>query len=360
MTEKNKEIIREIKEKIKDIKGIITQTYNGNRYTFWHIADIVHPYVSQFLEKEFPSGIILREFNKIDHVVLKENLPVEVQSTPAYNYKNGKQHINHSAFEEKIEKQLKQNIDKYGKCLFFFDSEYLRYLINDIMSASRINWDWLYQYIKNGKLRVFVIRYDGIIKEVFLKDFEFISKISQTCPVRRDSDERILERNKLAILNNVLIWYKYTNVEYNKMYNTFKSSGQFADFDEWLNRDGHTNREILYYYINRAMNTLRHINNVLALRVYIDKKSHIRTYSHYMKILGLIDAKDVGRQSDMRIFTDHPKIAEYFPGYLENKELWDSLKEKYIRYHTFCGLATGEIDEREMNCQISIEKGWLS
>jgi len=141
------------------------------------------------------------------------------------------------------------------------------------------------------------------------------------------------------------------------MYDTFKSS-KYKDFDAWLNRDSHTEREILYYYINRSMTTLKDINNVLALRVDIDKKSYIRTYSHYMKVLGLIDAKNVGRVADMRIFADYPNIAEYFPGYIENKGLWDSLKNRYIKYSIMCSLATGEIDEKSLNCQMSIEKAW--
>jgi hypothetical protein len=335
--------------------GVITQKYGNNTYTFWRISDIVHPYISKFLKKEFPNGVITREFNKIDHAVLKENLPVEVQSTPAYTYE--RPGINHSQFEQKIEGQLRQKIDKYGKGIFIFDSEYLRYLQTDITSASRIRWDWFYRHIKEGILRVFVIRYDGIIREVFLKDFEFISKISQTCQVSRESNERILERNKLVIMNNVLEWHKFTTDEFNKMYDAFKLSG-FGDFDAWLSRDGCTDREMLYFYIVHAMTTLKDINNVLACRVAINKKSYIRTYAHYMKILGLIDFKSVGTSADMRIFADYPKIAEYFPGYIINKGLWNGLKNRYIRYHTFCGLATGEIDEKSLSCQISIDKAW--
>jgi hypothetical protein len=357
---KNKNIRQDSTAKVGNsvntVDGIITQKYGNNTYTFWHIADVVHPYISKFLKKEFPNSVIIREFNKIDHIVLKENLPVEVQSTSAHNY-NGKQKLAHSSFEQKIEGQLRQKIDKYGKGIFIFDSEYLRYLQTDITSASRIRWDWFYHHMKEGILRVFVIRYDGIVREVFLKDFEFISKISQTCPISRESDERILERNKLVIMNNVLEWYKFTTDEFNKMYDAFKLSGS-DDFDAWLNRDGHTDRETLYYYINRAMTTLKDINNVLACRIDINKKSYIRTYAHYMKILGLIDFKSVGTAADMRIFADYPKIAEYFPGYIINKGLWDGLKNRYIRYNTFCGVATGEIDEKNLGCQISIDKAW--
>ena len=122
MTTNNIEIAvakkRENFEKIEE--GIITQIHGETKYTFWHIADIVKPYIAKFLENVFLDSIVIKEFHKIDYVILQdiECLPVEIQSTQAY--KNG---INHSGFEQKIEKQLKQNIVRYGKGVFFFDSD---------------------------------------------------------------------------------------------------------------------------------------------------------------------------------------------------------------------------------------------
>ena len=67
-------------DKNTDNKGIVTAIYGENTYTFWHIADVVYPYISEFLDKQFPNSIRIREFNYTDYVVLKENLPVEVQA----------------------------------------------------------------------------------------------------------------------------------------------------------------------------------------------------------------------------------------------------------------------------------------
>lgn len=82
----------------------------------------------------------MSEFNRIDFIVLGGNLPVEVQSTPAGS-SISEEWIQHSSLEKLIEKQIRENIDKYGKCWFFFDSEYFRYLQNDTVRGMKINLD---------------------------------------------------------------------------------------------------------------------------------------------------------------------------------------------------------------------------
>src|SRR3990167_917226 len=134
-------------------KGIVTATYGENKYTFWHIADVIYPYISNFLDKQFSDSIRIREFNYTDYVVLKENLPVEVQAT-VLSVRNGSSNpggLNHSEFEQKIEKQIKQDIDRYKRCIFFLDSEYLRYLQNNATKNVRINFEWFHQFIKDEK-----------------------------------------------------------------------------------------------------------------------------------------------------------------------------------------------------------------
>lgn len=353
------ELNREL-NRYNDRQGIITIYYGNNKYIFWHNASVVYPYISEYLENEFSHSIILREFNKVDFIILKENLPCEVQSTPA-RIINGCNCVGNSEFEEKIEKQLKQNIDKYGRCLFFFDSEYLRYLQTDISKGSRINLDWFYRYIKEGKLRVFTVRYDGIIKEVFLDDFKFISEISQMCSTNRESDERILERNKFLILSNVLEWQNFSTNEFNIMYDKFKSTSMI-DFDKWLLRDDHTDREELFHNLSVVMNInhLKSINNALDCNVdKIDIKD-IRIYNFRMKILGLIDIKDTGKISYLKIFKDYAHIAQFFPGYMRNKELWDNLKTRYISHSTMSGLMTDQIDKRWYMNQKDIATAWES
>jgi hypothetical protein len=62
-------------------EGITKLEFDGDVYFFWNKAEIVLPFVYDYLKKEYPSQLILSEFNHVDFVVLGVNLPVEVQST---------------------------------------------------------------------------------------------------------------------------------------------------------------------------------------------------------------------------------------------------------------------------------------
>ncbi len=330
-------------------KGIVTATYGKNTYTFWHIADVVYPYISEFLDKQFPNSIRIREFNYTDYVILKENLPVEVQAT-VLSVRTGSLNpggLNHSEFEQKIEKQLKQDIDRYNRCLFFLDSEYLRYLQDNVTKNTRINLDWFYQFIKDGKLRVFIVRHDGIINEVFLKDFDFILNISTIG--RKD--------NRFKIMSNVLEGYKFTNKEIDTMYNMFKlTEHKYKSFYKWLTRTGHSDREFEYMYILGAVTHLDSINDMLACR--LDKNSDIKTIARDAQKLGLIKTRDTGKVGFMRIFTDEFNIAPYLEGYLTNKDLWDDLRTRYISFDTLCAITTGKVDINWWKKQKSIDDAW--
>lgn len=332
-----------------NIKGIVSATYGENSYTFWHVADVVYPYISEFLDKQFPNSIRIREFNYTDYVVLKENLPVEVQATVA-NVRAGSSNpggLNHSEFEQKIEKQLKQDIDRYGRCWFFLDSEYLRYLQNNATKNTRINLDWLYQFIKDGKLRVFTIRHDGLIKEVFLKDFNFILSIST---IGR-------EDNRFKIMSSVLEGYKFTNKEIDIMYNEFKSIlHHYKSFYKWLTREGHSDREFEYMYILGAISHLENINDMLNCK--LDKNSDIKTISRDAQKLGIIETRDTGKVGYMRIFVDKFNIVQFLDGYLRKKDLWDDLRTRYISFDTLCAMVTGKVDINWWKKQKTIENAW--
>ncbi len=162
-----------IPEKISNGTTIIIS--DGNKYIFWNNASVALPYVYKFLKTCYPNSIILPEFNHIDFVVLQENLPVEVQSTIIFRYNDSeKKALGNSYFEQMIEKQIKQNIERYGKCWFFFDSEYFRYLQSGTSSSIRTDYKWFIRYIRNNLLCVFIVSHDGIIKEVKYEDLEFL------------------------------------------------------------------------------------------------------------------------------------------------------------------------------------------
>ena len=100
--------------------GVTKLIFDNDEYIFWNKAKIVSPFIYEFLKTNYPNCLILPELNHIDFVVLEENLPVEVQSTIILGYKKKEKKIlAHSYFEQMIEKQIKQNIERYGKCWFF-------------------------------------------------------------------------------------------------------------------------------------------------------------------------------------------------------------------------------------------------
>lgn len=145
--------------------------YNG--YTFWHRADVVRDKIWDFLQTTFPNGIVFPELFGVDLVVLGENIPVEIQSTIILGYKDKRKRIiAHSQFEMMIEKQIKQDCSYFGKCWLFIDAEYLKYLQNETTNKARINLDWFYQLIKDGLVRVFLIDYQGEIKDTTYNDFK--------------------------------------------------------------------------------------------------------------------------------------------------------------------------------------------
>lgn len=74
--------------KIEKVRpGIIKLTNNNGEYVFWAQADIVRPYVEQSLKMEFPTCLVLHEFNDIN-VVVGENLPVEITKGVDYFWSN--------------------------------------------------------------------------------------------------------------------------------------------------------------------------------------------------------------------------------------------------------------------------------
>lgn len=330
----------------KENDGIITIFFNNDKYTFWHNANVVLYHVQQFLKGKFPDDIIIDEFNKTDFVVLGQNLPIEIQSTVI-----AKSFISHSGFEKMTEKQIRENIERYEACWFFFDAEYLRYLqnlANDATRGIKINLDWLYRFIKEEKLRVFTVSYDGIIKELTHKDFDFLVNISISCKIGKDKDFRKLDRNKFKIMHNVLKGHGFTTEEYSKYRNNFFSqkgnntNRRDSHFDAWLKREGCTDREHLLGYIIDASYSLELINDALDLSFEKDS-FHGNHIKKFLKCLGLFDIQ-YERKNMKLLFIDKFDIASYFPGYLRNIDVWKRLRSNYVTSSTLCSIMKKEID----------------
>lgn len=319
-------------------------------YTFWHNVDVVENYVWDYLENRFPDSIIFPELFGADFVVLDENIPVEIQSTILLNSEKGKENartiLSHTQFELYIEKQIKQNVNYFGVCWFFFDSEYLRYLQNELTRRTRINLDWLYQLLKEGKVRAFTISHDGIITEISHKAFNFLNEVSMTCKVGQNEDYRILDRNKFKIISNVLKGYDFNSEELFIFKECFIKSDKI-DFIGWLNRKESSERETLFGNILRGCGSLEYIDQILNCE---SDGTKFRNSKFYLSILGLFEVKGQSLGS-VTTFMDKFEIADYFPGYVRNKNIWDNLKKNEITNETLRKIILREINPLDLSNQ---------
>ncbi|MDP2846340.1 MAG: hypothetical protein Q8N79_09775, partial [Candidatus Methanoperedens sp.] len=240
-----------ITEKISN--GTTTKVISGNEYTFWNNARVALPYVYKFLKTRYPDSIILPEFNHTDFVVLQENLPVEVQSTIILGHNDSeKKCLAHSYFEQMIEKQIKQNIERYNKCWFFFDSEYFRYLQSGTDNSIRTEYKWFIKYVRDNLLYVFIVSHDGKIKEVNYQDLEFL--------VNNEMDIDF-DKNKIMIFSNVINGHGYTSKEIRMFVNEKRLLHDKNAFVTWLRKKDHSERMKVLGYVLQSISRLSHIDN---------------------------------------------------------------------------------------------------
>ncbi len=337
----NTSVIKENNEHINKSNEIVEVRYGDEIYKTWTVK-LICPLITEFLKGMYPDSLAVRGLtdivvfdNKSDDII-----PVEIQKTPLHSGEN--RTFSHTAFENLIRKQLEDNIENYGKCWLFFDSEYLRYLQSgNIPRNTNINMTWFIKLMKESTLKVFAIRYDGLVKELTTKDFDFLKNISQMCVIGYDNDERILERNKLKIKKNVLYGYNFTQEEISQFENEFDNRVDKKD-----TRSSHyyikseNERCKLYGYITQSFGELISINNILSCTT-----ENKRKLSSFAVILGIFYQNNFhGENKYARIqFVDKFNIAQYFPGYLKNKEMWDYCKIKCRVFTTdeFRGIIEG-------------------
>ena len=209
--------------------GIVRIIVNGAEYTFWTHANVVRKYIKDDLRKKYPGRLIIKEFNDIDYIILEENLPVEIQTTIVQSNGRG---ISYASWEDRIKRQIEQDIISYGRCLFYFDSELLRVMKNAGHCIS-INMDWFRKYMKEGKLDVSTVNHNGIVEVKEYKDFDFIVDMSQSCPIAAEKDDRILNNNKMKIFDSVLKWYDFSQDEIDKFEDDYEKSNK-ADVGSYI------------------------------------------------------------------------------------------------------------------------------
>ncbi len=318
------------KEIMTDSNGIVEVKYGNEVYRIWKV-EFIRPLIKMFLKKEYPDSVIVRELNKIDLTIFDnksdEIIPVEIQKTPM------RKTFHHSTFEDSIRRQLENNIRKYGKCWFFMDSEYIRYLqYGDIKSTNiSINMTWFIELMKENKLKAFTIKYDGIVKELMIKDFDFLIE---------ENDVTILNENKLKIYINVIRGYKYTQEEIEKFYSEIKlekNQEYSARFIVSKNK-----RCKLYGHILQSISSLSMINDCLDMKnYYIEKSKSITINTGIFEIVGTYGTGNLVR------FIDKFNICKYFPCYLRNKEQWDGYKGNNLTHSTFTMISNGSLKQHK-------------
>lgn len=321
---------------------------------YW-LAEEVVQYIINYLDKIFPESIIIRETNgKVDIMILDKNLPVEIQSTTAT-----KNRVRVSTFEDNIRRQIEQNIEISGKCWFFIDENFIKFLNDTTNRNISANLDWLYQLWKSEKVKIFTITYDGIIRELIKTDWKFLTKMSNTCKLSVDDDYRILQKNKSRIIFNVLKSFEFTTKEISEMYNSFLSKNDrkkyYSKFENYLRRNDTTKRELLYANVISSAYFINNLND--ALHRTIEEKNMDRHLVQRGALLGLFERNEVyTNDSHLRIkFLDKYDIAKYFPGYIKNKEMWDYLKTRYLSRNEFYGVVTGTYSYKLIKQQSMLE-----
>ncbi len=329
--------ISDVKEIINDSNKIVEVRYGNEIYRTWKV-EFIRPFIYKFLKEKVPNCLLVREINKIDITIFdnikNDQTPVEIQKTPISRNK-----FAHHNFEEYIRTQLDINIKNYGKCWFFFDSEYLRFLQSgNIGKGTSIDLTWLVKLMRENTLKVFTIKYDGTVKELITKDFDFLKNISQVCEIGYDNDERILNRNKLKIFHNVINGYKLTQEEITQFENEFdnRDDTEYVKSTDYFN-NSNDERCKLYGSILSVFRNLYIINNILSCNC----NKHV-VYCITLGILYQNEFRADNHNSYIK-FIDKFDIAQYFPGYIRNKEMWNYCKRKQRSFSSneFYGIIEG-------------------
>jgi len=318
--------------------GIIEVKYGNEVYKTWTLK-LGYPIIKKFIKEICIDSLIIQELNDIDFTIInkKYQIPVEIQKVPiGEGCKFG-----HTEFENSIRKQLDDVTENYGICWFFFDSEYLRYLQSkNIGNCISVNLTWLVELMKENKLKVFSVRYDGIIKELTTKDFDFLKQISNTCPLGYNNDERVLNRNKLKIYTNVTFGNYFKQEEIDDFYTIYenRSNKNIKKSAARFFTESNDKRCKLYGHILMSIGNLPSINNILNMNA---NKSNIdnNRYSIDLEIFNKIGNSNIIK------FVDKFNICQYFPGYIRNKEQWNSYRNTNLNHETFKMIANGSLKQ---------------
>jgi len=306
-------------EKINKLNGIIEIKGSCEIYKSWSLKSI-YPLIINIIKEKYPDSLVLPELNDIDLTIIDNKtdniIPVEIQKTPISSNK-----FRHATFEDSIRRQLEDNIENYEKCWFFLDSEYLRYMQTETLRKNiNINMRWIINLMKKEKLKVFSIKYDGVVKELSINDFGFIEKLYP-------NDVLTLNVNKSKIFHNIINGYNFGQDEINQFYDNSKFTKTCNGYGEDFIKNGNERCKLYGYLLNIINGRLNIINSCLDMKSY---NSHIRIY---LRQLGFFE--------DYNKFVDKFDICKYFPGYMRKEKIWLNYKGNNIGNDMFHNLCIG-------------------
>ena len=342
LTDEEKIKMNIVKEKIveenNELDGIIKVIYGNEIYLTWKV-EFIRPYIIKFLKEKCIDSLIIPEIDKIDITIFNKNIdeitPVEIQKSTISKsrLKNGNYSFNSTQFEERIRRQIEINIKYSGICWFFFDSEYLRYLQNDNLAVNLdIDMTWLIKLMKENKLKAFTIKYDGNVKELTTKDFDFLIL---------SEDQITLNKNKLKIYRNVIFGYKFTEKEIygylRDFYNNHNDNESLKDYCSKSLND----RCRIYGDLLKSIANSRSINDMLSMNYY-NKYGYGRDKFN-IQTIGIFDNLGTYGHGYLTKFVDRFDICKYFPGYIRNKKQWESYRDTNINHSTFTSIVNGSL-----------------
>ena len=320
--------------------GIVKVQQSGKEYTVWTHAKVVRPYIRKFLQERFPENLIVRELNRVDFSIPGKNLPIEIQATIVGHSNTKYASIHYATWENNIRTQIDRNIVPHELCWFFFDSELLTCMKNATRGMD-ISMDWFRQYMKEDKLKVFTVSHEGVIEEKTYKDFDFLSRVSRTCKLASETDDMILDKNKMIIFANVVKGYGFTQKdilkiegEYEKYCDRHKIDDDKNDRMRLFLKKQKDEKYKLYGYILDAIGNLPAINQVLDRNGQSLQKKYLENAKYHAKILGIFESEGYTQKCITR-FEDRFDICKYSPGFLKNEKTWTRLRGHKLNNRQF-------------------------
>lgn len=345
------EIITENVNIVLDEKSLVKQDeivevkYENEIYKMWKVK-FIRPKITNFLKENHSNSLIVYELDNID-IVLFDNetfdiIPTEIQRTETFKSKYNKNYyvIDHSRFEDRIRRQIENNIKEYDKCWFFMDLEYLRYLQSGSLRKNiSIDMSWFVDLIKKNKLKVFAIKYDGLVKELTTEDFKFIELTE---------DQKVLNRNKLKIYINVIRNLKFSDNEINNFYTIYDNENKQHNWkEEFKNNSGDNKRRELYGWTLYSMSDLSAINEILDMNSKIINYNYFRNIKRCLFYIGIFEVIEYRNNGYITTFIDKFDICKYFPGYIKNKKQWDGYKGNNLNHSTFTMIVNGSLKQHK-------------